>query len=181
MDMTHDDAANAKVETYADYGTYYTDYGKYPSREDVMTNANLAKRSKLATYTPYSTYGCYPGATAEEEDEGKAAGVEKRNYACYDSYGTYAEAVDKAGSKMDNGLDKNTDEDMEKSTEKNMENNNNMAKRHEMKMHKEMMTEHRGHDAMMHERNVLPTTEAGERKAPHETLPGGGGKYQSYE
>jgi len=159
-DMAHDDVAKPKVETYADYGTYYTNYGKYSSKEDAMTNANMAKRSKLATYTPYSTYGCYPGAPAEEE-EGKIAGMKKRNYACYDSYGTYAEAVDKAGSKTD----KNT------------------AKRHEMKMHKEMiMTEHRGHDAIMQTRNVPPTTETGERKAPHETLPGGGdSKYQSYE
>lgn len=87
--------AQPKVETYASYGTYYTDYGKYPSKD-----ANMGKK---------------------------------------------------------------------------------MARRHTMNTHEDMMPENRDEDAMMQKRDMPPTTDTGDRKAPHETLPTGDNKYHAYE
>ncbi|EFQ91714.1 hypothetical protein CFE70_007644 [Pyrenophora teres f. teres 0-1] len=186
MDMAHD-TAQPKVETYAEYGAYYTDYGNYASK-DAKTDQSLAKRTKLATYTPYSNYGCYPGASAEE-----VANMKKRGYSCYDSYGAYSEAVDKEGSKMDKM-------DMDKMDKM-------MARRHMMITHEEMMmkgdgdadnammmTENGDQDnsmmmegdsndsgTMMQKRDIPLATDTEERKAPHESLPDNDNKYQIYD
>ena len=147
------DTAQPKVETYASYGTYYTDYGKYPST-DATTKLNPTKRIDFASYTPYGTYSCYPGASPQE-----AADLKKRGYTCYNTYGTYPEAVDKQGSNMDKL----------------------MARRHAMNSNKDMVPENRDEDAMMQKRDMPPTTDTGGRKAPHETLPAGDGKYHAYK
>ncbi|KAF7448536.1 hypothetical protein A1F99_079000 [Pyrenophora tritici-repentis] len=81
MNMAHD-AVQPKVETYAEYGAYYTDYGNY-----AKTDQGVAKRTKMATYTPHSNYGCYPGASVED-----VTNMKKRGYSRYDSHGTYPEA-----------------------------------------------------------------------------------------
>ncbi|KAI1516880.1 hypothetical protein L13192_06075 [Pyrenophora tritici-repentis] len=170
MNMAHD-AVQPKVETYAEYGAYYTDYGNY-----AKTDQGVAKRTKMATYTPHSNYGCYPGASVED-----VTNMKKRGYSRYDSHGTYPEAVDDEGGKMD--------------TDKMM------ARRHMKMTHEEMMkmmkdngdaddtmmtkgdsdNDDNDDGTMMQKRDMPSTSDTGERKAPHESLPDNDDKYHIYD